>query len=285
MTVAKQVYWHTSWLIRISILIHILLLGFVIAYPQHWPYALVVLMMNHLTITITGLLPRSHWLGDNWTRLPEWSAKRNEIALTIDDGPDLEVTPQVLDMLDQYQVKATFFCIGRRASLYPDICKDIMQRGHEIGNHSQKHWHNFSLSGTAALTREVETAQQTLKNITGVEPKFFRAPAGLRNLFLAPVLARLNLQLAHWSVRAYDTKVKNPERVKTKLLNGLKPGAILLMHDGNAARTSNGGKNTAGITTGANKEKPMILAVLPALIEAAKQRNLHFVTLSQAAKP
>jgi peptidoglycan/xylan/chitin deacetylase (PgdA/CDA1 family) len=266
----KQVFWHSSWLIRISILVHILLLGFVILYPELWLYALLVFILNHLVITITGLLPRSHWLGSNWTCLPEWSANRNEIALTIDDGPEPEVTPQVLDMLDRYQVKATFFCIGRRANLYPELTKEIVQRGHEVGNHSQRHHHNFSLSGTRGITREVAKAQETLTNITGVVPKFFRAPAGLRNMFLAPVLSRLNLQLAHWSIRAYDTKVKNQEKVSTKLLSGLKPGAILLLHDGNAARTKSG--------------EPMILAVLPKLIEAAKQQNLRFVTLTQAAE-
>lgn len=266
----KQVFWHSSWLIRISILVHILLLGFVVLYPEYWRYALLVVILNHLVITITGLLPRSHWLGSNWTRLPEWSAKRNEIALTIDDGPEPEVTPQVLEILDRYQVKATFFCIGKRAKLYPELTKEIVQRGHEVGNHSQRHHHNFSLSGTKAITREVASAQQTLTDITGVVPKFFRAPAGLRNMFLAPVLARLNLQLAHWSIRAYDTKVKNPEQVSIKLLSGLKPGAILLLHDGNAARTKS--------------DVPVILAVLPTLIEAAKQQNLRFVTLTQAAE-
>lgn len=266
----KQVFWHSSWLIRLSILVHILLLGFVVLYPEYWLYALLVFILNHLVITITGLLPRSHWLGSNWTRLPEWSASRNEIALTIDDGPEPEVTPQVLDMLDRYQVKATFFCIGRRANLYPELTKEIVQRGHEVGNHSQRHHHNFSLSGTRAITREIASAQQTLTNITGVVPKFFRAPAGLRNMFLAPVLSRMNLQLAHWSIRAYDTKVKNPEKVTAKLLSGLKPGAILLLHDGNAARTKS--------------DVPMILAVLPTLIEAAKQQNLRFVTLTQAAE-
>ncbi len=266
----KQVFWHSSWLIRISILIHILLLGFVLVYPEHWRYLLLIFVLNHGVITLAGLLPRCHWLGSNWTRLPKWSLARNEIALTIDDGPEPEVTPQVLDMLDQYQIKATFFCIGRRAVLYPELTKEIVQRGHELGNHSQHHRHTFSLSGSQAIYREVSAAQKTLTNITGVVPRFFRAPAGLRNLFLAPVLSRLNLQLAHWSIRAYDTTVKNSDKVKAKLLRGIKPGTILLLHDGNAARTKT--------------NEPMILAVLPTLIEAAKQQNLRFVTLSQAAE-
>lgn len=270
MTVEKQVFWHSSWLIRISILVHALVLGFLFLHPEHWRYALLVIALNHLVITIVGLLPRSHWLGSNWTHLPEWSAARNEVALTIDDGPEPEVTPQVLDMLDRLQIKATFFCIGRRAKLYPDLTREIVRRGHEVGNHSQQHHFNFSMSGPNAMMREVSAAQQTLTEIIGVQPKFFRAPAGLRNMFLAPVLSRLNLQLAHWSIRAYDTQAKNPERVKAKLLGGLKPGNIVLLHDGNAARTKS--------------DQPMILAVLPSLVEAARQQNLRFVTLSEAAQ-
>jgi peptidoglycan/xylan/chitin deacetylase (PgdA/CDA1 family) len=269
-TAQQHVYWHSSWLVRLSILTHILLLVFVLFYPQHWRYAVLVLFINHAAITIAGLLPRTHCLGSNWTRLPQWSIARREIALTIDDGPEPEVTPQVLDLLDRYQIKATFFCIGRRAMLYPELCREIVQRGHEVGNHSQRHWYNFSLSGPKAIYREVAAAQQNLTEITGVVPRFFRAPAGLRNLFLAPELARLRLQLAHWSVRAYDTKVKNPDKVKTKLIDGMEPGAIVLLHDGNAART--------------DANEPMILAVLPALAEAAKARDLKFVTLSEAAK-
>ncbi len=105
--------------------------------------------------------------------------------------------------------------------------------------------------------------------ITGKRPKFFRAPAGLRNPLLQPVLNRLDLTLASWSVRGFDTQISDAEKVSKKLLSGLRPGAILLLHDGNAARTK------ANI--------PVILAVLPALLQTAKKQNLHFVTLQNAA--
>jgi peptidoglycan/xylan/chitin deacetylase (PgdA/CDA1 family) len=201
--------------------------------------------------------------------LPTAAARRNEIALTIDDGPDPVVTPQVLDILDRFHAKATFFCIGNKVAQHPDLCREIIRRGHAIENHSQQHRHYFSLLGMGGFTREIQTAQDTLFSITGVRPKFFRAPAGLRNPFLQPVLSRLGLRLVSWSVRGFDTQVKDAEKVKNKLLSGLRPGAILLLHDGNAART--------------NESIPVILAVLPSLLDAAKKAGLHFVTLQEAA--
>jgi peptidoglycan/xylan/chitin deacetylase (PgdA/CDA1 family) len=171
-------------------------------------------------------------------------------------------------MLDRYATHATFFCIGEKAARYPDLCRDIVRRGHAVENHSQHHRHNFSLLGYAGIRRELQAAQDTLTTITGQRPLFFRAPAGLRNIFLDPVLARLELRLATWSARGFDTRINDVDRVKNSLLRNLYPGAILLLHDGNAARS------TAGI--------PMILEVLPAVLAAARAANLHFVTLRQA---
>ena len=102
---------------------------------------------NHLAITLLGLLPRSRALGENWTQLPAKAMARREIALTLDDGPDPDVTPRVLDLLDRHGVKATFFCIGRKAQQYPDLCREIVARGHGVENHTQRHRHHFSLLG------------------------------------------------------------------------------------------------------------------------------------------
>jgi peptidoglycan/xylan/chitin deacetylase (PgdA/CDA1 family) len=217
---------------------------------------------------MVGLWPRSTWLGENWTRLPDAAIARNEIALTIDDGPDPEVTPQVLDILARYSVHATFFCIGDVAQRYPELCRDIINRGHAIENHSQRHRHNFSLTGINGLTQEIQTAQTTLTAITGQPPLFFRAPAGLRNPFLDPVLHKLGLQLASWSVRAFDTRVGDADKVARTLVHGLHAGAIVLLHDAHAARTASG--------------EPVILKVLPGVIEAALAAQLRFVTLRQA---
>ena len=260
--------WQPTLLIRTSIVLHLLTLIAVIARPGQWRWALGVVLANHSLITLVGLWPRSHWLGPNWTRLPTAATANNRIALTIDDGPDPMVTPQVLDILDRYAARATFFCIGEKAARYPDLCREIVRRGHAVENHSQHHRHHFALMGPSGFLRELQAAQDTLTSITGQRPLFFRAPAGLRNPFLDPVLARLGLRLASWSARGFDTRIGDVERVKNRLLRGLRAGAILLLHDGNAARTLDG--------------IPVILEVLPAVLAAARATDLRFVTLRQA---
>lgn len=255
--------------VQACVTVHVLCLAAVIVAPSLWRWLLAIVLVNHGLIALMGLWPRSRWLGPNWTALPAAAAARREIALTIDDGPDPAVTPQVLELLARYRVKATFFCVGNKAAQHPELCRDIVRRGHAVENHSQRHWHNFSLLGPAGYAREIETAQATLSTISGQAPQFFRAPAGLRNPFLEPVLARLGLRLASWSVRAFDTRIGNAAVVTRRLLRGMRPGAILLLHDGNAAHTENG--------------IPVILAVLPAVFAHAAAHNLHFVTLREAA--
>jgi peptidoglycan-N-acetylglucosamine deacetylase len=260
--------WRAPALIRISVVLHALALAWFVVAPAQWPWALGTVIANHLLITAVGLWPRSQWLGTNWTRLPAAATARNEIALTSDDGPDPTVTPQVLDLLDKYAVHATFFCIGDQAAQHPQLCREIVRRGHAVENHSQRHRHYFSLMGPRGLARELQAAQDTLRKICGQPPLFFRAPAGLRNPFLDPVLARLGLKLASWSARGFDTRIGDAARVNKSLLHDLRAGAILLLHDGHAARTAGG--------------TPVILEVLPTLLESAKASGLRLVTLREA---
>ncbi len=260
--------WHPSALIRVSVAVHAVALAGLVIAPGHWRWALGAVIANHLLLTAVGLWPRSQWLGPNWTKLPAAATARNEIALTIDDGPDPLVTPQVLNLLDKYAVHATFFCIAGRAAQHPQLCREIVRRGHAVENHSLRHRHNFSLMGPGGLARELQSAQDTLSGICGQQPVFFRAPAGLRNPFLDPVLARLGLKLASWSARGFDTRVSDAKRVNKSLQRGLRAGAILLLHDGHAARTADG--------------TPVILEVLPSLLESAKAAGLRLVTLREA---
>ena len=260
--------WRPSLLVWASLAVHGGAFLLLILQPALWPWALAALLANHLLLALAGLLPRCKLLGPNWTRLPAAAAARGEIALTFDDGPDPVVTPAVLALLDAHGVKATFFCVGTQAALHPEICHDIVRRGHCIENHSQQHRHNFSLLGPAGFQRELEAAQDTLVAITGERPQFFRAPAGLRNPFLDPVLQRLGLQLVSWTRRAYDTRVGNPTRVLEKLTRSLQAGDILLLHDRDAALTP--------------AHTPVILEVLPPLLHAIREAGLRTVTLRDA---
>jgi len=261
--------WRPTVFLRCSIALHLLALLVVVVDFALWPWSLAAVAANHMVITLLGLLPRSRGLGANWTHLPQAAKQRNEIALTIDDGPDPEVTPQVLELLQRHNVKATFFCIGSKAERHPELCREIVRHGHAIENHTQHHRHNFSLLGPSCYAREIAAAQASLSRLTGTAPQFFRAPAGLRNPFLEPVLARLGLQLASWTVRGFDTCTRDAAQVRERLSRGVKSGAILLLHDGNAAKTTGG--------------DPVILQVLPDLITSAHAAGLRFVTLRDAA--
>ncbi|MGF6756020.1 polysaccharide deacetylase family protein [Paraburkholderia sp. GAS42] len=255
-------------MLKATIAWHALALAGVLSAPHAWPWWLAFVMINHVIVTVAGLWPRSSLLGPNWTRLPDSAGNADAIALTIDDGPDPVVTPKVLDLLDAWGVRATFFCIGANAQRHAALTREIVARGHAVENHSQVHVHTFSVTPPGALKREIEAAQQTFETLTGERPYFFRAPAGLRNVFLEPVLGKLDLRLAAWTRRGFDTRERDPEVVARRLLDGLAARDILLLHDGNAAVTDDG--------------EPLVLAVLPRVIEAAQRQGLRFVTLREA---
>lgn len=258
-------HWRPSPTLQASALVHAGALAGLLLEPTSWPAAAGALAANHVVLSAAGLLPRSALLGPNLTRLPAAAAARGEVVISIDDGPDPEITPRVLDQLDAAGARASFFCIGQRATAHPGLVRDIINRGHRIENHSEHHWKRFSTLGPGAMAREVAAAQASLAALTGRQPRYFRAPAGLRNPFLDPVLARLDLQLASWTRRAYDTRNGDPASVLARLSRGLAGGDILLLHDGNAARTPAG--------------QAVILEVLPALLDRIRAAGLTPVCL------
>jgi len=264
------VAWRASPLLRASALLHAAALLITALRPHWWPWTLAAVIANHLQLTATGLWPRSTALGSNWTRLPDAAAARGEIAITIDDGPDPHITPEVLSILARYGARVTFFLIGQRAERYPECVRACVAAGHGIENHSFHHTHTFSLLGPGAMRREIDRAQLALTHVSGTRPRFFRAPAGLRNPFLDPVLQRLQLQLTSWTRRGFDTVNSDAERVLQRLTRGLRAGDILLLHDGHAAHSHTG--------------TPVILEVLPRLLEIAARQGLTPVTLGEALR-
>lgn len=250
--------WRPSPFLRVSLVIHAA--AFVLLF-SHWLWAIAIVLLNHAVIAIAGLLPRSALLGVNLKRLPAAASERGEIALTFDDGPHPEVTPQVLDMLERHHVRATFFCIGERAAAHPDICRDIVARGHRIENHGQRHYNTLAFSGVGGWRREIDAAQKTLADITGQRPQFFRPLAGIRNPFLDPALHLCGVRLASWTRRGYDTRCGDADIILARLTRNLAAGDILLLHDGNAAQNSNG--------------QPVVLEVLPRLLAELAKHQLH----------
>jgi peptidoglycan/xylan/chitin deacetylase (PgdA/CDA1 family) len=260
--------WHPTWAIQFSFALHAAAAIVLLVRPDLWPWILGAIFLDHLFLTLAGLWPRSKLLGPNWTRLPTAAAANGSVAITIDDGPDPVVTPQVLDLLDQHSVKVTFFCIGELVEQHSSLAREIVRRGHSIENHSQHHLNRFSMLGPGGMAAEIARAQDTIEAVTGQRPRFFRAPAGLRSPLLEPVLARLGLRLASWTRRGFDTVNPDPAVVFKRLTRGLKGGDILLLHDGHAAHTPAG--------------TPVILEVLPRVLQAVSAAKLTPVTLRAA---
>lgn len=270
-TAATFPTWNFSAFVIFSAALHLAGAVVVVGLPESMPWVLGLLVLDHAACTAAGLVPRSRLLGANITRLPAASAARGEIALTFDDGPDPEVTPALLDLLDAHDVRASFFCIAERVQAHPALARDILARGHSIENHTARHRHDFALLGPAACARELDRAQALIASATGQQPTCFRAPAGLRNLFLAPALARRGLRLVSWTRRGFDTRTRDPACVMARLAHRLTAGDILLLHDGNAARTATG--------------HPVLLEVLPALLQAVRACGLRCVSLPSALRP
>jgi peptidoglycan-N-acetylglucosamine deacetylase len=252
--------WWAIPIMRVSVLLHAAALIALAVQPALWPWAVGLLVGNHLVVSAAVLWPRGRLLGPNLVRLPQPAAGRGEVCLTFDDGPDPEITLRVLDLLDRYRAKASFFCISRKAEAHPEIVKEIARRGHSVESHSYSHPHAFSLYPTTQLAREVDTAQRVIAGLTGRAPKFFRAPVGFRGPMLAPVLAARGLHYVSWTRRGFDAVDDNPARVLRRLTRGLAAGDVLLMHD----------------------TKPLVLAVLPQLLDLLAMRGLKPVSLPVA---
>jgi peptidoglycan-N-acetylglucosamine deacetylase len=258
-------HWQATPLMRVSLAGHLIALVLVLLRPHWWPWILGAVIADHLLLTGIGLWPRSRALGSNWTRLPQRAAERGEVAISIDDGPDPDITPRVLTILAAHGARATFFCIGERVARFPQLARECLAQGHAVENHSDRHRYVFALMGLRALRNDVQHAQQTIEGACGVAPRFFRAPAGLRNPFLQPLLDDLQLRLASWTRRGFDTVNGNPDVIYNRLAASLKGGDILLLHDANAARGP--------------AELPVILDVLPRLLDTLRGRRLTPVTL------
>ena len=257
--------WQPTRTIRLSIWLHALVILACVEWPNIWPWLLGVVLSNHLLLGLFGMWPRSQFLGGNLVRLPRPGHAKGQVALTFDDGPDPEVTPIVLDLLDRHAAKASFFCIGQRAAAYPEIVRDIIRRGHSVENHSFRHPYGFACYAPFALRREIEKTQTVIHAITGSRPAFFRAPAGLRSPLLDPLMTQSDLRYVSWTRRGLDCFSRNPAAVLNRLVRGLAAGDVLLLHDGSCAKARNG--------------EPIVVAVLPPLLDHLAQRGLRPVSL------
>ena len=196
-----------------------------------WRVGAPALLLSHGALVWATLWPRSRWLSPVLSRLP---TTRRVVWLTIDDGPSAD-TLEILDLLDVHAARATFFVVGERATARPDAVREIVRRGHTLGNHSATHpsaW--FWALPPARMRAEIARTQAVLAGITGVAPRWFRAVVGMANPFVAAELKRHGLARVAWSARGFDAVAADPAQVVARIERGLRPGTIVLAHEGAA---------------------------------------------------
>ncbi len=159
---------------------------------------------------------------------------RREVWLTIDDGPDPEDTPRILELLAARSARATFFVIGEKAIAHPELIRAIVAAGHEVGHHTHTHplaW--FWCASPARVAQELDATLEALQ-LEGVRPTRFRPPVGIKNLWLASALRARRLACIGWTARGLERSFTEPESVAARALRHLAPGATLLLHEGPA---------------------------------------------------
>lgn len=199
------------------------------------------------------------------------SREGRRVALSFDDGPDLEVTPAVLDVLAQYGARATFFTIGRRLQSQPALAQRMNAEHHEIGNHSWDHsrWQNFF--GAGRCQQDIERSAKVISTFTGRSAQpLYRSPMGLKNPHMAKAARRLRLTIVAWSLHSRDTFRDDPQRIARRVLGKIRPGDIVLMHDGHDSSI---------------QHRPACAQALALILQGLQEKGLQCVTVSELLDP
>ena len=156
---------------------------------------------------------------------------KKEIAISFDDGPSGNYTPQILETLKEHNVKAIFFCIGKQINANKKIFKQLHEDDHIIGNHSYSHHFFFDLFSSNKMLKELKMMNSDTEKLTGLRPKLFRPPYGVINPNLRKAIQDGDYIPVGWSVRSMDTTIKDGMKLLDKVKKSLKPGAVFLFHD------------------------------------------------------
>jgi peptidoglycan/xylan/chitin deacetylase (PgdA/CDA1 family)/glycosyltransferase involved in cell wall biosynthesis len=191
------------------------------------------------------------------------------LALTFDDGPNPATTPRILSILNENNIKATFFVIGENAKRYPELLQQVHQQGHEIDVHSWTHSPRLLFSGTGRVRGELSATVSLIAEHTSATPAYFRPPWGRRSPWMLSEAGSLQLRTVTWSVDTRDWLYRSGKKVIRRFDRGLSPGAIVLMHDGQ-------GQHPVEMTS--------TLEALPAIIERARSQGYAFMTLDELVR-
>jgi peptidoglycan/xylan/chitin deacetylase (PgdA/CDA1 family) len=208
-----------------------------------------------------------------WLRSPDlfWPAavvyrvptSEKIVALTFDDGPHPTFTPELLEILERYHVKATFFMIGRRMEQYPDLVRAVLSHGHAIGNHSYTHPSDLRADTRAQVVRELEACERVIERLSGRRNHLFRPPRGLIDGTVFTIAEEEGYRTILWTVSADHHDAPTPQQMARRVLEHIRPGGVILAHDG----------------TFCTRWKDV--AATPLIIEALQKRGYRFVTVPE----
>jgi peptidoglycan/xylan/chitin deacetylase (PgdA/CDA1 family) len=237
-------------------LLLLVLIGLHIQYGMPF-YSYLLLFVVYSLIVFYGC----YYVGSNFFINIVCSANtsKKEIAISFDDGPATSYTPEILQLLKQENINATFFCIGNRIAGNEHILRQIKEDGHIIGNHSYSHHFWFDMFPAKKMQEDLQLMDDEMERVTGLRPKLFRPPYGVTNPNVKKAIINGNYTPVGWSVRSMDTVIKDEKKLLDKINAAIKPGAVFLFHD--TSKTT--------------------LDALPAFIKEVKNKGYQIVPLDK----
>jgi peptidoglycan/xylan/chitin deacetylase (PgdA/CDA1 family) len=190
----------------------------------------------------------------------------HRLYLTFDDGPSASATGDILETLRARSVPAAFFMVGEHVRQLPELARRAASAGHEIGNHTQHHV-KLHLKGPRAVAAEIDAAHEAIVSTTGKPPRSMRTPHGFRNPFVHAAARRRGYTLFGWTFGVWDTACPGSEEIRRRVRAGLRPGAIILLHDGDGYDPHGDRRQTA--------------QALPGIIEDARRAGYEFYPLAE----
>lgn len=210
------------------VVIVLMLIGLNFEYSIHWMWFIIAIVL-FFSIEFYG----AYFVNSGFHIDTICEKKTNEkiVALTFDDGPMPGRTENVLVVLKKFDVKATFFCIGKQIKGNEVILKKIHEQGHLIGNHSYSHSNLFDLMTAKQFVNDLQSGNLEIEKVIGKKSLFFRPPYGVTTPGLAKACKVLNYNVIGWNVRSLDTTIKNKQQLVERVTKRIQPGSILLFHD------------------------------------------------------
>lgn len=192
------------------------------------------------------------------------SFETKKIALTFDDGPHPKITKSVLEILKKYDIKATFFVIGKNVDLYPNQLLEIYSSGHEIGNHTESH-KNLTTLTEKEIKKELESCHNKVSNLIGYEMKIMRPPGGKIDIKTQKIVSKMGYESVLWTIDTHDWSHETTKNIFNNVSNSIQDRDIILFHDYISGKYST-------------------VEALNILIPALEKQGYQFVTVSELLK-